>query len=315
MDAIRDCCAGLDVHQATVVACVLKGSLESKPKKEIREFPTVLSGLLELLDWLEEKGCKEIAMESTGVYWKPVYNVLEVSCNITLANAAHIKNVPGRKTDIMDAQWIAQLHRCGLIRGSFIAPREIRELRDLTRYRKKLKGYETSEKNRIIKILEDANIKVSTYMSNVFGVSGRKMLEALVNGETIEPTIVADLAIGRLRSKIPDLIEALNGRVTKHHRNIIKMSLNHLMYVEQSVAELEAEMEQYFAPYNEELELLNTIPGVGSSISKIIIAEIGNDMSIFPSAAHISSWAGLSPGNNESAGKKNKHRLPGEIRH
>ncbi len=315
LDAIRECCAGLDVHQANVVACVLKGPLENKPEKQIREFPTVLSGLLELLDWLTEQGCSEVAMESTGVYWKPVYNVLEASCTVTLANAAHIKNLPGRKTDIKDAQWIAQLHRCGLIRGSFIAPKEIRELRDLTRYRKKLKGYETSEKNRISKVLEDANIKVSTYMSNVFGVSGRKMLDALVNGEAIEPATVADLAIGRLRSKIPDLVEALNGRVTKHHRNIIKKSLNHLVFLEQSIAELEADMEQYFEPYDEDLKLLSTIAGVGPSVSKIILAEIGNDMSVFPSGAHLSSWAGLSPGNNESAGKKNKHGSPKAIKH
>ena len=176
LDAIRECCAGLDVHQANVVVCVLSGPLDRKPKKQIREFSTVLSGLLEL----------------------------QASCKVTVANASHIKNLPGRKTDIKDAQWIAELHRCGLIRGSFIAPPEIRQLRDLTRYRKKLKGYETSERNRILKILEDANIKITTFMSDVFGVSGRLMLDALVNGETIEPSHVAELAKGKLRPKIPE---------------------------------------------------------------------------------------------------------------
>lgn len=282
MDAIRTCCAGLDVHQANVVVCVLKGPLDRKPEKHIREFSTVLSGLLELADWLFQQSCTEVAMESSGVYWKPVYNVLEASCTITLANASHIKNLPGRKTDIKDAQWIAELHRCGLISGSFIAPPEIRELRDLTRYRKKLKGYETSERNRILKVLEDANIKISTYMSDVFGVSGRLMLNALINGEVIVPDQLADLAKGKLRSKIPELTQALNGRVTKHHRNIIHKSLSHLAFLEQSIAELETDMEQYFAPYREDLDLLDTIDGVGPNVSKVILAELGTGLYSLP---------------------------------
>jgi transposase len=245
--------------------------------------------------------------KSTGVYWKPVYNVLEATCTITLGNAAHIKNIKGRKTDVKDAQWIAQLHRCDLIRSSFVAPKEIRELRDLTRYRKKLKGYESAERNRILKILEDANIKVSTFMSDVFGVSGRLMLEALINGEVIEPEQVADLAKGKLRAKIPELIKALNGRVTLHHRKTIQKSMKHLEFLEQSIADLEADMEQYFFPYQQELELLKTIPGIGEHTAKIIVAEIGVDMDVFPTEAHIFSWAGLSPGNNESAGKKKVH--------
>lgn len=314
LDAIRVCCAGLDVHQANVVACVLRGPLEDKPQMLIREFSTVLSGLLELSDWLTELGCTEVAMESTGVYWKPVFNVLEATCTVTLANAAHIKNLPGRKTDKKDAQWIAELHRCGLVSNSFVAPREIRELRDLTRYRKKLKGYETSERNRILKMLEDANIKISTFMSDVFGKSGRLMLDALVNGEAIDPEQVADLAIGRLRPKIPELTLALNGRVTLHHRKIIQRSLDHLEFLEKSIADLEADMEQYFAPYQAQEELLQTIPGVGPNVAKVILAEIGTDMSVFPSASHLSSWAGVSPGNHESAGKKkveNHARQPG----
>ncbi|MCF8567622.1 transposase [Alicyclobacillus tolerans] len=228
MDAIRVCCAGLDVHQANVFACVLKGPLEEKPQMYIREFPTVLPGLVELSDWLAELDCTEVAMESTGVYWQPIFNVLESTCSVTLANASHIKNLPGRKTDKKDAQWIAELHRWGLISSSFVAPREIRELRDLTRYRKKLKGYETSERNRILKTLEDANIKISTFMSDAFGKSGRLMLDALVNGEVTDPEQVADLAKGHLRPKIPELTLALNGRVTLHHRKFIQRSLEHL---------------------------------------------------------------------------------------
>ncbi|WP_248925012.1 IS110 family transposase [Paenibacillus hamazuiensis] len=304
MDAIRTCCAGLDVHQANVVVCLLKGPLHQKPTKVIREFSTVLSGLLELADWLTEEGCTEIAMESTGIFWQPVYNVLEASCTITLANAAHIKAIKGRKTDMKDAQWIAELHRCDLIRGSFVPPVEIRELRDLTRYRKKLVGHATAERNRILKVLEMANIKLSTFMSDVFGVSGRLMLQALVNGEVIEPAQIADLAKASLRSKIPQLVSALNGRVTKHHRSMIARSLKHLEFLEQSIAELEADMEVYFAPYQRQLELLDSIPGVGEHTAKIILAELGTDMSVFPTEMHLSSWAGLSPGNNESAGKK-----------
>ena len=307
---MRVCCAGLDVHQATVVACLLKGPLERKPNIEIREFSTVLSGLLALQDWLSEEECTDVAMESTGVYWKPIFNVLESTCDITLGNARHIKNLPGRKTDIKDARWIAELHRSGLIQKSFIAPQAIRELRDLTRYRKKLKGYETSERNRILKILEDANIKISTYMSDVFGVSGRLMLNALIDGEVIKASDIAELAKRQLRSKIPELTQALNGRVTKHHRDCIKKSLDHLIFLEKQIADIEAEMEHYFAPYQKEIELLDTIPGVGLHVARVILAEIGPDMSVFPSEAHISSWAGLSPGNNESAGKKKSTRTP-----
>ena len=312
LDAMRVCCAGLDVHQAMVVACIVKGPLESRPKVEIREFSTVLSGLLALQDWLSDEGCMDVAMESTGVYWKPVNNVLESTCDVTLGNARHIKNLPGRKTDINDARWIAELHRSGLIRKSFVAPQAIRELRDLTRYRKKLKGTETSERNRIHKILEDANIKISTYMTDVFGVSGRLMLNALIHGEVIEAAHLAELAKGKLRAKIPELTQALNGRVTKHHRNFIKKSLDHVIFLEQQIAEIESDMEEYFAPYQKEIELLDTIPGVGLHVAQSILAEIGADMSVFPSEAHISSWAGVSPGNNESAGKKKHTNTQGQ---
>jgi transposase len=308
MDAIRSCCAGLDIHQATVVACILKGPLDRKPEKQIREFSTVLSGLLDLSDWLEQEGCSDVAMESTGVFWKPVYNVLCDTCILTVANAAHVKNIKGRKTDIKDAEWLAQLHRCDLIRSSFVPPKEIQNLRDLTRYRKKLKGNEASERNRILKNLEAANIKISTFITDVFGKSGRLMLHALVNGEIIEPEQIADLAKGRLRAKIPELVTALNGRVTQHHRQMIQRSLQHVEFLEQAISELEADMEQLFTVHSQQLQLLQTIPGVGFQTAKVLIAELGTDMSVFPFDAHISLWAGLSPGNNQSAGKKKSTR-------
>ncbi len=200
---------------------------------------------------------------------------------LQLANARHIKNLPGQKTDMNDACWIAELHRSGLIQKSFVAPLAIRELRDLTRYRKKLKGYETSERNRILKILEDANIKISTYMSDVFGVSGRLMLNALIDSEVIEASHLAESAKRQLRAKIPEPTQALNGRVTKHHRSIIKRSFDHLTFLEQQIAEIELDMEQYFVPYQNEIELLDTIPGVGVNVAQSILAEIGVDMSVF----------------------------------
>lgn len=260
LDAIRQCCAGLDVHQATIVACLLKGPLDTKPTKQIREFPTVLSGLLSLADWLEHEGCTDVAMESTGVFWKPVFNVLQDSCSLTVANAAHVKNIKGRKTDVKDAEWLAQLHRCDLIRSSFVPPQEIRNLRDLTRYRKKLKGHEASERNRIHKVLEDANIKLSSFVSDLFGVSGRLMLQAIVNGEVLEPDVIADLAKGKLRAKLPELTAALNGRVTKHHRQMISHSLKHLAFLESSIAELEAEMDIAFAPHLPKLSSFRAFP-------------------------------------------------------
>ncbi|MNI36185.1 Transposase [compost metagenome] len=304
MDAIRQCCAGLDVHQATIVACILKGPLDRKPTKQIREFPTVLSGLLSLADWLEHEGCSDVVMESTGVFWKPVYNVLQDSCSLTVANAAHVKNIKGRKTDIKDAEWLTQLHRCDLIRSSFVPPQDIRNLRDLTRYRKKLKGNEASERNRIHKVLEDANIKLSSFVSDLFGVSGRLMLQAIIDGEVLEPEVIADLAKGKLRAKLPELTAALNGRVTKHHRQMISHSMKHLIFLESSITEVEAEMEIAFAPHLPQLQHLQSVPGLGPHTAKILLAELGTDMSVFPTAAHLASWAGLSPGSNESAGKK-----------
>lgn len=308
MDAILERCAGLDVHQETVVACVMYGPLDRKPKQETKTFSTTTKGLLELHDWLHQYECTHIAMESTGVYWKPVWNVLEGSFTLILANAKRIKNVPGRKTDVHDAAWIAQLLRCGLITPSFVPPEDIRDLRDYTRYRRKLLGDATAEKNRIHKILQDANIKLTTYVSDVFGVSGRALLESIVNGEVLSPDQVKDRVKTSLKRKVPQLIEALNGRVRTHHRKIIGMHLDHLRYLEEQIREIEKEIDRLLSPYLNIVEQLITVPGIQKDAAAVILAEIGYDMSCFPSSAHLSSWGGLSPGNHESAGKKKSSR-------
>ncbi len=305
MEAVLECCVGLDVHQETVVACVVFGPLEHKPKKEIKTFGTTTPELLTLVDWLEERKCSHVAMESTGIYWKPVWNILETgSFQLILANAQRIKNVPGRKTDVKDAEWIGQLLRSGLIEGSFVPPVEIRNLRDLTRYRKKLLQDTTQEKNRIHKVLQDANIKITTYITDIFGVSGRNILECLLHGEVITAETITNMVRGKVRSKVPGLVDALNNRLRRHHREMIRFSWEHLKYLERTILEVEVIIEQCLNPYQQDIELLDSIPGVGHNAAAIFIAELGTDMSVFPSDKHVSSWAGVSPGNNESAGKK-----------
>jgi len=304
MEAMRECCCGLDIHQATIVACLLKGPLDRKPQKEIREFGATTSELLKLRDWLEAEGCVDVAFESTGIYWRPVYNVLFGACDMTLGNACDIKNKPGRKTDRKDAEWIAELHRCGMISKSFIAPPEIQELRDVTRYRKKLIGHATAERNRISKLLESANIKISSVLSDLFGVSGRNLLESLIGGEVITPDRLSGLVHGKIRKKIPELVDALNGQVTGHLREMIDYSYEHLKYLETQIEKLEHKLDEKLKPLFKEVELLDTIPGVGRTVAASILAELGSDMSVFPTPAQAASWAGVSPGNNESAGKK-----------
>lgn len=308
MDAIVERCAGLDVHQETVVACVLYGPLDHKPKQETRTFNTTTKGLLALQDWLSEHACSHVAMESTGVYWKPVWNVLEGHFELILANAKRIKNVPGRKTDVHDALWIAQLLRCGLIEPSFVPPEDIRDLRDLTRYRRKLLSDATAEKNRIHKILQDANVKLTTYVSDVFGASGKALLESVVNGEVLTAEQVKDMVFTKLKKKVPQLVEALNGRVRAHHRRMMRMHLDHLQYIEKQIEELETEIDKLIHPHEESKHLLMTIPGVQEDVAASMLAEMGDDMTRFPTEAHLASWAGLSPGNNESAGKKKSTR-------
>lgn len=304
MDAILERVAGLDVHQETVVACVIYGQLDRNPKKESQTFGTTVKELLKLQDWLVELNVTDVAMESTGVYWKPVWNILEGEFNLILANAQRIKNVPGRKTDVSDAAWIAKLARSGLIESSFVPPVEFRDLRDLTRYRRKLLGNTTAEKNRIHKILQDANIKLSTYVSDVFGVSGRALLETILDGVVLEIDDVRALVKTSLKKKAPQIVDALNGRIRAHHRNLIQMHYDHLTYIEDQITQLESEIKKLITPYQEEMDLLITIPGIKIDAAASILGEIGIDMSKFPTEKHLASWGGFSPGNNESAGKK-----------
>lgn len=304
MDAILQRVAGLDVHKETVVACILYGRLDRRPKKETKTFGTTVKELLKLQDWLAEHKVTDVAMESTGVYWKPVWNILEGNVTLILANAQRIKNVPGRKTDVSDANWIAKLLRAGLIESSFVPPVEFRDLRDLTRYRRKLLGHATSEKNRIHKILQDANIKISTYVSDVFGVSGHALLQSILNGEVLEMEEVRALVKTTLKKKVPQIVDALNNRIRSHHRELIQMHYDHLSYIEKQIEELESKINQLVTPYQEEMDLLITIPGIKQDAAAGILAEIGIDMSQFPSDGNIASWGGFSPGNNESAGKK-----------
>jgi len=304
LDAILESCAGLDVHQETVVACVLYGPLDRRTKKEIKTFGTTTRELLQLNDWLMEKKCTHVAMESTSVYWKPVWNVLEGFFYLVLGNAQRIKNVPGRKTDMRDAEWIARLLRSGLIEPSFVPPVDIRELRDLTRYRRKLIFQVTAEKNRIHKVLQDANIKLTTYVSDIFGVSGMALLDSLVSSKTISYDNVRSLVKSHLKKKVPQLIDALNGRLRNHHRMMIQMHLDHISYLQKQIACLEVQIDEKLIPYHEEISLLTSITAIEKDAAATIIAEIGTDMSHFPSDANLASWAAICPGNNESAGKK-----------
>jgi transposase len=302
MEPIVERCCGLDVHQATVVACLLVGRPDQKPRKEIRTFPTVTRSLLELRDWLATQGCTHVGMESTGVYWKPVYALLEGEFELIVGNAHHIKNVPGRKTDVKDAEWIADLVRHGLIRKSFVPPKPIRELRDLVRYRRKLVESRTAERNRLSKLLETANIKLSSVASDIFGASGMAMLHALVEG-TATAEQMAQLAKSRLRAKIPELELALDGRVEEHHRFLLKLQIHRLEQVDADLHQIDERIDQRLEPHQEQRRRLMKIPGVDRIVAAILIAELGTDMSVFQSAAHLAAWAGVSPGNNESAGK------------
>jgi transposase len=310
MEAMIERCAGLDVHQETVVACVLFGPLDKRPKKEIQTFPTTTSGLLALSDWLTSHEVTDAVMESTGVYWKPVWNILEHSVQLVLANAQHVKNVPGRKTDVKDAEWLAKLLRSGLIESSFVPPVDIRDLRDLTRYRKKLINSRTAERNRIHKILQDANIKLTSVFSDLFGVTGCRILEALINGEKIELQSLQQMVDPRVKASLTEIYEALNGRIRKHHCDMLRFHWEHIAYLDETIDKIVEQIDQVLIPYREECELLDTIPGVNKDSAAIFIAEMGVDMSVFGSAKRLASWAGVSPGNYESAGIKKKVKLP-----
>jgi transposase len=305
MEAILERCCGLDVHQAQVTACLLVGRPGQRAKKTVRKFGTFTRDLLALRDWLREAACTHVAMESTGVYWKPVYAVLEDDFELVVGNAFHIKNVPGRKTDVADAEWIADLLRHGLIAKSFVPPKPIRELRDLMRYRTRLVESRATERNRILKLLETANIKVSSVATDVFGKSGMQMLEAIAGGET-SVEAMADMAKGRMRSKIGELQGALDGRVGEHHRFLVRLELDRLEAVDADVARLDAFIGVRLESYRAALEMLETIPGIGAHTAATIVSEIGGDVSAFPSERHFAAWIGVCPGNNESAGKKKR---------
>ena len=299
MDIIVDKGCGLDVHKGTVVACIMGTGI----RKEVKTYTTMTNDLLRLKEWLQENGITHVAMESTGVYWKPVFNILEDGFEVILVNARHVKNVPGRKTDVQDSEWLCKLLRSGLVSGSFIPPRDIRELRDLTRHKRKLIQAITAEKQRVEKVLEDANIKLSSIASDTFGASGKRIIEELIKGK-LRAEEMAELSKGRLRQKREDLKEALVGEVREHHKFMIKASLRHIGAMEKILSEIERRIQQKInRHYKEEYALLQTIPGVKGEASTLI-AEMGVDMERFPSEMHLSSWAGMSPGNNESAGKK-----------
>lgn len=303
MEVLHECCCGLDVHAKTVVACLSK-----KGRKEIRTFSTMTDELLQLADWLTSAGCTHVAIESTGVYWKPVFNLLEGGVTVILVNARHIKAVPGRKTDVRDCEWLADLLRHGLLKASFIPPGEIRELRELTRYRQTLVTEHTAVANRLQKLLEGANIKLGQVASDVLGLSGRLMLRALAEGEQ-DAEKLAELAQGKLKSKKAALRRALEGRLTQAQRWVLAEFLARLEELEAARARVETRIGEEVAncsdPFVQQaVELLDSIPGVGERTAQTIIAEIGVDMGRFPSAKHLASWAGVCPGNNESAGKR-----------
>ena len=306
MELMYPHCAGLDVHQHSVVACarVVAGS---RITHDVRTFGTTTADLLALSDWLTAHGCTHVAMESTGVYWKPVWHVLEGSFTLVLANAMHVRNIPGRKSDVNDATWLADLLAHGLIKGSFVPPAPIQELRDLTRTRKQLVREITQHTLRIQKTLENANVKLTGLLSDILGVSGRAILQALVAGET-QPERLAELARGRIKASRAELTAALQGRVTAHHRFLLQLHLTQIDALEAAVREVEARLREALAPFRAAVDRLITMPGVSETVARVLVAEIGVEMERFPTAGHLVSWAGLCPRLDESAGKRHSTR-------
>jgi transposase len=319
MDVMHERCAGLDVHKETIVACV-RLVLGGKVKRECRTFGTTTDGLLALLAWLTEAACTHVAMEATGVYWKPVWNILsDGAFELMVANAMHIKNVPGRKTDVNDATWIADLVAFGLIKASFVPEQEIQELRSLLRARKQLSREQTGHVQRIQKTLEEANIKLDSVISDILGVSGRRMIEAMIEGVR-NPHTLAKLADHRLKASPKALYDALHGRLTDHHRFLLRLYLDQYDALTKSIQQVEQQVDALTARMDEEvrsgqatfrslINLLCTIPGISTLAATTILAEIGRDMTRFPTAGHLLSWAGMCPGQNESAGKQKSSRL------
>jgi transposase len=309
MDVIYSRCCGLDIHKKTVVACLISSAHGQPPQKEVRTFRTMTAELLLLADWLQVADCTHVAMESTGIYWRPVYNLLEGLFTLLVVNAQHIKAVPGRKTDVKDAEWIAELLRHGLLRGSFIPSKPQRQLRELTRHRTTLVQDRARVINRLQAVLEDANIKLAAVVTDIRGVSARAMLEALIAGQR-DVDALSDLARGRLRTKRDQLAEALQGYFTPHHSFLVTEYLSQIDYFADAIDRVSTVIEQHLVAEQEAIALLDTIPGVSQRTAEILIAEIGTDMGRFPSAKHLASWAGMCPGHHESAGK----RLSGKTR-
>jgi transposase len=303
MELLITRCAGLDVHQATVVATVRVPDEQGGRTSVTETFGTMTADLLALREWLQAYGVTHVALESTGVYWKPVYYVLEDGVTLLLINMQELKRVPGRKTDVKDSEWLAQLLECGLLKASFVPPPPIRELRDLTRYRVQQVRDRAREVNRLCKVLEDAGLKLTTVVTDVMGASGRAMLRALVDGTT-DPTVLADLARGKLRQKLPLLQRALLGRFRPHHAFLIEQIFAKIDFLDETLGRLMAEIERRIAPFEPMLVGLDTIPGVDRIGAISIVAETGGDMSRFPSAGHLCSWGAMCPGQNESAGKR-----------
>ena len=303
MDILYKSCCGIDIHKRFVVACLLRIDADGELHQEVRSFSTFTEELLRLSDWLVTSGCTHVAMESTGVFWKPVYNILEGQMELLVVNAQHIKALPGRKTDVKDAEWIAELLQHGLLKSSFIPPRFQRQLRDLTRYRSGLVQERARIVNRLQKVLEDANIKLAGVATDVLGVSARAMLDALVSGQSNVETL-AQLAKGRLRAKIPELEKALRGKFGAHHSFLIGEQLSHIDYLDEAISRLSQQIGERLGPFHQQLALLDTIPGVNQQTAEALVAEIGLDMNRFPTAQHLASWAAFCPGHKESGGKR-----------
>jgi transposase len=315
MEDILDCCCGLDVHKESIVACLLKGPLadQAKPQQEIREFGTLSKDLIALRNWLEAEDCRHVAMESTGIYWQPVYAVLEHAfddeMHLLVVNARHMKQVPGRKTDMRDAEWIATLLRAGLLRSSFVPEHNIRDLRQFTRYRKAVVRDITSQKNRIEKLLQASGFRLSSFLADIFGVSGMNIMQILVEVGSISEQSLDRCLKGRARLKSSEILSNLNGTLSLPQRQLLEMQLSHLRDLQENLQEVEAQIRNSFIDFEGSIDLLDSIPGIDQTAAYAILAEIGQNMSAFPTAQHICSWAGLAPGSHKSAKKQKKQRV------
>ena len=312
MEVVYTRCAGIDVGKREVAVAVrTPGEAPGERREQVRKYKTFYQVLLQMVAWLVEQGVTHVAMESTGVYWKPVFHALceAEEIEVLLVNARHVKNVPGRKTDVKDSAWLARLLECGLLRGSFVPPKDIAAIRELTRYRKKLIESRTSELQRLSKVLEDGGIKIDSVASSINTLSARDMVDALVAGER-DPEVLAELARGTMRNKIPDLTMACAGRFGDHHALLARLHTDHVDHLDTTVEGLDRRIEEMTRPFAEQIRLLKTIPGIGDRAAQVVVSEIGVDMSRFPTAGHLASWAGLCPGNNESAGRHKSGRTP-----